>query len=182
MTPVLGIIASSNQQGRNNYDPSSYYSLGFVRVTTATPSITFTSIPADYKYLELRYTYKTSAAGRARMQFNNDTTASYSAHLSIGSGSGTPVSFSGVSDTKMAAGPLGDVAAWSSGIATIAQYANPNVNTSMFFRAGVTWSTNTENDFGSGSYLKTDVITAVTLYADGVNWVADSTFALYGVK
>ena len=62
------------------------------------------------------------------------------------------------------------------------QYSNSNVNTSMFFRAGWATGSSGEIDFGSGSYLKTDIVNSVTMYADGFNWVADSTYALYGVK
>jgi hypothetical protein len=51
MTPMLGIMAS---QISGHLVTNSYESIQTVTVSTATPSITFSSIPATYKHLQIR--------------------------------------------------------------------------------------------------------------------------------
>ena len=85
MTPVLGIIASSNQQGRAGGPVSAYDSLATVTVPSGgLASLTFAGIPTGYSHLQLRINARstsTSANGIVLgVRFNEDTGSNYSIH------------------------------------------------------------------------------------------------------
>jgi hypothetical protein len=88
--PVLGIIASANQGGRTTA-VGSYDALATAIVPSGgLASITFAGIPTGYKHLQIRSVLVNTAGASgnyAAMQFNGDTSASYSWHLISGNGS-----------------------------------------------------------------------------------------------
>lgn len=68
----------------------SFESIATTNITTNTASVTFSSIPATYKHLQLRIlgrTDRATAGDAIRIQFNNDTTsANYRSHILYGDG------------------------------------------------------------------------------------------------
>ena len=75
--PIIGVIDSSKS---GNLTPTAgYISLASVLVTSNTPTIiTFSSIPATYKHLEIRGHLNENVTNNNaffRIYFNNDTTA-----------------------------------------------------------------------------------------------------------
>jgi hypothetical protein len=90
MTPVLGIIASSNQQGRTTA-VGSYDALATITVPSGGVSaINFSSIPSDYQHLQIRASMLSSIAGGVVNMTINNTTTPYSRHRLVGYGPGTP--------------------------------------------------------------------------------------------
>jgi hypothetical protein len=89
VTPVLGIIASSNQQGRGGA-VGSYDALATAIVPSGgLAQITFAGIPAGYRHLQIRSVLVNTAGASgnyAALTFNNDSTTSYSWHLLSGNG------------------------------------------------------------------------------------------------
>lgn len=89
MTPVLGIIASSNQQGRSG-NIGSYDALATVVVPSGgLAQITFAGIPTGYESLQIRAMLINTAGASgnyASITFNGDTSANYSWHLVSGNG------------------------------------------------------------------------------------------------
>jgi hypothetical protein len=88
--PILGVIASANQQGRTT-TVGSYDALATAIVPSGgLASITFAGIPAGYKHLQIRSVLINTAGASgnfATMQFNGDASGSYSWHLISGNGS-----------------------------------------------------------------------------------------------
>jgi hypothetical protein len=188
MTPVLGIIASSNQQGRSTAE-GSYDFLATVTVSSAVASITFAEIPTGYQHLQLRSIAQTSSGGnwqRLLVAFNGDTTSSnYADHGLQGNGSNASA-FAETSTRK------GFGAAAASG----ANIFNPNITDIL------NYSSTTKNKVSrtfrgvnsNGSYtgvaviesslwLNTSAINSITLsIEDGSNFTTYTKFALYGVK
>ena len=71
MTPILGIMASGIS---GNLVTNSYESIATGTVSTPTATIAFSSIPATYKHLQVRYIAKSgraqNLAGQMVMRFN----------------------------------------------------------------------------------------------------------------
>lgn len=59
---------------------SSYESIASTSPTSGT-SITFNSIPSDYKHLQIRYSIITGAYEYIRFRFNGDTASNYTSHI-----------------------------------------------------------------------------------------------------
>jgi len=76
MTPMLGIMASAISG--NLFTPSKDYdSIATVTVSTAVSSITFSSIPATYRHLEIRFIAQNSGYRDIWGRFNGDATNAY---------------------------------------------------------------------------------------------------------
>jgi hypothetical protein len=93
MTPVLGIIASSTQQGRG-VAVGSYDALA----TTIVPSgglasLQFAGIPTGYQHLQIRASMLSTLAGAVVNMTINNTTTPYSRHRLVSAGGTTMDSF-----------------------------------------------------------------------------------------
>lgn len=189
MSPVLGIIASSTQQGRSTVT-GSYDALASVTVTSATSTISFTEIPTGYRHLELRSVAQTSTSAsnwqRLMVAFNSDTTSSnYADHIFQGNGSNA----SAVAETSTRKG-FGSAASsganiFAPNITTILDYAN----TSKYKVSKTIRGVNSNNVYTgvaaleSSLWLSTSAISSITLtIEDGSNFTTSTKFALYGVK
>ena len=194
--PILGILASS----RPAFElVGSYDSLATVTLSATTASVTFAGIPSGYKHLQIRcLTRGASGSGGTPVYLtvNGDTAANYSTHQLFGSGAtanaGGHASASYILDGwagfQSFAG--GDTAnCFGVGIIDILDYADTSKNKT----ARALWGRDNNATSGttgrvmleSGSWRNTAAITSLTFTTDagyGVNWAANSTFALYGVK
>jgi hypothetical protein len=197
MTPVLGIIASSNQQGRGGL-VGSYDALASVVVPSGgLASIVFAGIPAGYENLEIRYQAIAATGGAAdlKINFNGDTSASYSYQTLYSSGSSTVSSLNSLNTTRAVCGANGlGSSTYSSyfgaGIININNYASVSVLKTIRTLNGFDTNNGTTNinnetiSMGTGLWFKTpEAITTITLASDsGVSIAQNSVFSLYGVK
>jgi hypothetical protein len=189
MSPVLGIIASSNQQGRGNV-VGAYDSLATVTVPSGgVASLTFAGIPTGYQHLQLRILARSSFASTfssIEIQYNNDTGANYAWHFLKGNGS-TATAGNSTSDTVMRAIDFVS-ASQASGIFSaytidILDYANINKNTTQRIIGGGDCNGSGGIVFHSGAWFNRNAVTSIKLAAsNSSNFIEYSSFALYGVK
>ncbi len=159
-------------------------------LASSVASIDFTSIPATYTDLLLKYSARTDRASNQSdiyLQFNNNTSAVYSFKRIFGSGSGA-ASDGLTNDTK---GGLCGIAAGAN--ATASTFANceiyiPNYlssNAKSFSADGASENNATAALMGLYAGLSTDTaaITSIKLQCyNASNFVEGSTFYLYGIS
>jgi hypothetical protein len=93
MSPVLGIIASSNQQGRGAAT-GSYDALATAIVPSGgLANVTFAGIPSEYRHLQIRASMLSSIAGGVVNMTINNTTGPYSRHRLVSNGGSSLDSF-----------------------------------------------------------------------------------------
>jgi hypothetical protein len=188
--PVLGIVAS--QISGHLFAPSGAYdSIATTTLTTATASVTFSSIPATYTHLQIRFLARTNRATEVvdtvKLAYNSDTSSSnYTYHDFGGDGSGTFVYGSGAPERNAfyatsAAGSGANI--FGVGIADILDYANTNKYKTHRNLGGADSNGSGRVGFVSGLWLNTAAITSITLTPSvGTTFNQYSTFALYGIK
>ena len=182
---MLNIIAGTLSTGAPPAPTVSYDSIATSTVGSGgTSTITFSSIPATYKHLQLRWIARSanSGGGDTLLMSINSGSADRT-HALIGNGSATgseayTLSYFG----NMSAG-TSPANAFGAGVIDILDYADTNKN-----RVGRSLSGHDNN--GSGevfmhSWLKasTTAISSITFtIASSANFDQYSQFALYGVK
>lgn len=173
---------------------TAYESIATVSLSSAQASVTFSSIPSTYKHLQVRMISRDSNAdtniNSLYMNFNGVTGTSYSWHKIEALGTGTPNANGIASQGNMWIG--GNIAnnytsgIYAAHITDILDYANTSKYTTMKTFGGFdTNGTGTEPGhitLTSGMYMSTDVITSITISKSGQNQLANSHFALYGIK
>ena len=181
---MLNIIAGTLSTGAPPVAPSSYESIATVSVGSGgSSSIDFTSIPATYKHLQLRYLdLSTSSAGDMRVQVNADTGNSYSRHFLYGTGAAA--ASGGVSTTDyMLVGQSGGSTYPSVGVIDILDYADTNKNKTLRTLSG--YDVNGSGGYIlliSGAYYSTSAISSIKIFISGNSFNQYSSFALYGIK
>lgn len=157
--------------------------------TGASATISFTSIPATYKHLQIRFIARvtdTDTANNQFVQFNSDTASNYSWHYL--EGDGAAVATGGLANqSKMLAGRVSAANATAGimgvGFIDILDYANTNK-----YKTIRTLSGQDRNGAGvvrldSGNWRSTNAITSIQLInSSSTNFTTDSQFALYGIK
>lgn len=189
MTPVLGIIASSNQQGRGGGPVSAYDALATVIVPSGGLSnIVFAGIPTGYTHLQLRILARTNVASAASyMQLTfNDASTNFKAHYLDGNGSGvgsyfentgSAINFGSITGNSATAGIFG------AAIVDILDYASTSKNKVTRHLDGNDRNGAGNITFRSGLWINTSAITSIKVApGSGSGFVQYSKFALYGVK
>jgi hypothetical protein len=191
MSPVLGIIASSNQQGRGGGPVGAYDALASVTLSATTSSIIFAGIPAGYQHLQIRGIARTTAAGNNYSMVvgvNDDTTVSnYRSHYLFGLGSGTPTagtyqSEAGYYATNSVAGDGAGTSVFGVCIIDLLDYANTSKNKTFRGLMGQDRNGSGIAEINSGVWLNTNAITSLKINVAGGNFAIYSQLALYGVK
>ena len=189
MTPILGIMASG--MSGNLWAPGKDYdSIATVTVSTAVSSISFTSIPATYKHLQLRILGRgTNPNTECQFvyQFNGDTGSNYTFHLLRGSGAaafadaGTSQTFTQAT-VRYAAGTAA-ANMFGAGISDILDYSNTNKYKTVRSIGGTDQNGSGNLYYSSNLWLNTAAISSILVFnQDGNNLAQYSSFALYGIK
>jgi hypothetical protein len=151
-------------------------------------SISFSSIPATYQHLQLRFIAQdVSSAQYFLVSYNGETSTSfYTWHALEGNGT-TAVAFATATGTfsgnvvNYAAGATGSI--FSAGVIDILDYANTNKNKTFRALAGYDANGSGFIILNSGLFLKTDAISSISItYNGGTNFAQNSQVALYGIK
>jgi hypothetical protein len=71
---------------------------------------------------------------------------------------------------------------FGAGIIDILDYADTNKYKTVRALSGTDNNGSGDIILGSGLYQQTTAITSITLEANGVNWLTNSSFALYGIR
>lgn len=155
-------------------------------LSSATASVTFSSIPATYTDLVIITQAGVTASGNAGyMRVGNssvDTGTNYSTIYFIGNGtssqSGRYISSSiGVSFLQPGYG--NPALLYTAGISNIMNYANTTTYKTVTIRSG---AASTSAEAAVGLWRSTAAINIITLYPEGsTTWLSGSTFTLYGI-
>lgn len=174
---LLGTIASHGAGARSGDFDSIATAVG----TGSSGTITFSSIPATYRHLQIRYYGFTSGSADIVMKVNS--TNGVITHGLVGNGA----SASSGSNTNTASGLyIGDFGFSSSnptsGVIDLLDYADTNKNKTMRSLGG-----RDENGSGrvylySGLFDTTSAVDSITFTALTANFTTTTIFALYGIK
>ena len=190
--PILGVTASSISGHLIAPDTGVMFPLGMVQVGSAgSATISFTSIPATYKHLQVRALIRGTASAsaiNANMQFNSDTGSNYSYHELYGSGAGGGQASAGATQTRFflhGNAPAATALASSFGVAVmdILDYANTSkYKTTRSFNGLDVNGSGGYILLDSGSWRNTNAITSIQIAPNSGNFAQYSQFALYGIK
>jgi len=165
-----------------------FESIASTTVGTATPTITFSSIPQTFSHLQLRMIVRSAGASSdyIKVRPNNDSNSVYSYHYLIGNGSST---FAGseLSNTGMRVDKptlSGDTASiFGTNVSDLLEYANTNIYKTLRTIYGVDVNGAGEVGLTSSNWRSTTAITSLVITLNtGSNFAVNSSFALYGVK
>lgn len=163
---------------------NTYSTINKITITSATPSVTFTSIPQNFTDLEIIVTgtYDTADATFG-LQFNSDTTGSYYDVDAYGNGS-SHGSYRRNGETYMQAGwypyPSAQATPGISKI-NIFSYANTNINKTVLEKCGLGGGGGVY--MRAGTWVKTEAITSITVVmSDNANFGAGTTLTLNGIQ
>ena len=186
MSPILGIIASS-QQGAlavGDYESIATTTVGSGGVA----DIEFTSIPSTYQHLQVRYLARGTFSGNEislRMRLNSDTGNNYARHLLEGEGA-TASAFATSSGNLMALGSVpadtGTASAFGAGVIDLLDYKDTNKYTTSRTLNGQDRNGSGTINLASSLWMNTAAVTSITIFADSNNLAQYSSFALYGIK
>ena len=164
---------------------STYVALATTTLASADSNITFSSIPADYRDLVLVVSGRSSTGGSADnmgIYFNSDTGNNYSTVRMYGTGS-TAGSTTSPAPSRIAQITIPASGTTEFGVATIQimDYSANDKHTTALIRS------NTAADqvhAAAGRWANTAAVNSVSidLYATAANFVAGSTFSLFGIE
>lgn len=184
----MGFLAASGAGGGGAYELISTTS-----VSTATSTITFSSIPSTYKHLQIRFTAKasvTDADERLQMRINNSSSSVYMSHYLQGNGS-TVTSGSGTTSHNIM-----QRLAWipgqfyegnqqfASGIIDILDTSSNSKNKTVRTFSGHRPSSYTPYVMlSSGLFADTTTVSSLQFNLfNSNNFVTGTRFSLYGIK
>jgi hypothetical protein len=148
--------------------------------------IDFTSIPATYKHLQIRYTAKnSSSATQMNITMNGVTSGVYMRHSLVSGGPSVVSNASGTSQTAIqlisSMSNSTTANAVNAGVIDILDYSSSTKNTTIRGLYGM-------NDnaiaicLSSGLYNETTAVSSITLTASANNFASLSRFSLYGIR
>ena len=170
-------------------DFGAFESITTTTLSTATASVTFSSIPATYKHLQIRILARTSNTTGTNwiglIRFNGDTASNYTYHGLRGDGS-SAISYAGVSQTTSLAVNTGDDAnsllGWGVGVTDILDYVNTNKYKTIRTLTGFEENGSGMVELTSGVWMSSSAITSINIRVDTGTFNVSSSFALYGIK
>ncbi len=160
----------------NTYEAIATQTLG-----SATAAVTFSSIPSTYTDLVLVCNlYGDGGAANIFVRFNSDTGTNYSNTMLTGDGS-TAASYRNTSTSSIfmiaTGGSLN--AKWGTFIMSCNNYSNSTTNKTALARFDSAGGEVTAN---VGLWRNTAAINAIEIRSTGANYLAGSTFNLFGIK
>ena len=182
MSPILGIIASSKFAAVGDFESIATVSVG----SGGAANVEFTSIPATYAHLQVRFIARTGSASSIYFRFNNDSGSNYSGRHRL-TGDGTAAAASGSSSqaqiyTFGLAGLPTAASTFGVGVADILDYANTNKYKTFRQLDGGDANGSGTVELVSGAWMDTTAINEINIGLDSGSFVEHTTFALYGIK
>jgi hypothetical protein len=184
---AVALLAGGVAAAANSYESISTLVVGAGGVG----SVTFSSIPATYSHLQIRYIARTTVASTGLDDIFvtlNGSSASYAWHRLLGDGA-TATASAGTSTTQIGlsgAAPRGNstASAYGAGVLDLLDYTSTNKNKTTRALFGADLNGSGQVLLGSGLWYATPAaITSITLTPEASHTFAQySSFALYGVK
>ena len=180
MTPILGIMASG--MSGNLWAPGKDFdSIATTTVGgTSVSSVTFSSIPATYKHLQIRMYLNSAAINDVGMYFNGDNNSAW--HFLKGDGTNATAGASTYQAGSAYTSVNGTSTSPGGAITDILDYANTNKFKTARTLGGYDANGSGQIALRSSYWASTAAITSVTIVAATSNFTQYSSLALYGVK
>jgi hypothetical protein len=182
---LLNTILGSFSTGAPPVAPTSYESIATVTVGSGgAANVEFTSIPATYTHLQIRYMTLFSVADwSGKIQFNSDTGSNYAWHRLLANGSSVSAdAASSQVNGLLTIGAPSSTNAPGCGVTDILDYANTNKYKTVRDLAGTDANGNGYIHFVSALWQNTNAITSIKITPGGGVYNQYSSFALYGIK
>lgn len=183
---MIGVItAGLFSTGAPPVSPTSYESIATYTLGSAQSSVTFSSIPSTFKHLQIRAIQATTTTDDdIECRFNSDTGSNYSVHRLRGNGSAASSDgYANVTQFEVGRSPSA-ASAFGPIVFDVLDYADANK-----YKTGRSLFGSDGNGSGwimlsSGNWRNTAAVTTIQLRpsAGGNTFVANSSFALYGIK
>jgi hypothetical protein len=177
----LGILAAQAPPA-----PAGAYELiSSTILTSNTASVTFSSIPATFKHLQVRYVARATSTGNATnivTTINNNTGSNYAVHELIGDGSSVSSSgFSGLTAILRPSIPDDALTAgmFAAGVVDLLDYSSVSKNKTIRFFNGVGARNVT---LVSGLFVNTAATTSITFATQEGSLKTGTRFSLYGIR
>lgn len=159
---------------------ATYTPLATTTLTSASATVTFSSISSAYTDLVLIYNGKfASANGQIALNFNGDTATNYSDNSLNADGSAVTAA----RDTtygRIVQGYTASANVDNMTIINIMNYANTNMSKTVISRHNTAAGANVQ--LSSGAWRSTAAINSIAVSCyNGINFTAGSTFTLYGI-
>ena len=186
---MLNIIAGSLSVGVTP-STSSYESIATVTVGSGGQStITFSSIPATFKHLQIRVLARTTTAtsfDAILLRYNSDTGANYATHTLLGTGTAV-VAAGEASITKnyldKAAGANLNNNVFAGIVADVLDYSSTTKYKTLRTLGGVDNNGSGVVHFSSGLWQNTNAVSSIFLQPlNGGDFAQYTSIALYGIK
>ena len=167
----------------------SFDSIATTNITTNTASVTFSSIPANYKHLQVRCIVRDDSLFAERALFveinGNSPSGSNAYHILSGNGSSASSSAATSqgrwSDTISVPAASATANIFGAVIIDVLDYANTNKTKTLRALGGYDANGTGKVVFSSYLYNSTNAISSLVLYTNQ-NVISGSSFALYGIK
>jgi len=186
MSLILGILA---QSGGAAASATSYESIATVTVGSGGSStVSFTSIPATYKHLQLRGIARTTTAERINLTFNSDTGSNYSMHRLVGNGSAASASAQSAQSAMWIGSGYDGVSqtanTFTAFIIDILDYTSTTKTKTLRALDGLDKNGSGGIEFSSGGWFKTpEAITSISMsIQSGTSFAQYTQFGLYGIR
>jgi hypothetical protein len=167
--------------------------------TVTTPGgdsfLTFTTIPQDYKHLQIRgiakdtYSSGDGESTTITMRINDNTTSVYLGHFLRGNSAAASAGGSASATTsvdRLLSCTFGNATNFfSAGIVDFPDYSSTTKNKTMYSLSGGNLNVTTDKSnvyLGSGIFLSTAAITEIRITAPVSGFAVGTTFALYGIR
>jgi hypothetical protein len=159
--------------------PSTYTPIATNTLTSATASVTFSSIPSTYTDLMLITSTKyASTASHCLLQFNGDTSTNYSSTYIYGDG--TTAASGRQSNTFGCFIGRANDNEFGVGVTHIQNYSNSTTYKTVISRGSLATSLTIAY---VNLWRNTNAITSLVISGNsGINFTTGSTFTLYGIK
>ena len=160
---------------------STYTPIASQTLSTSAPSVTFSSIPQGYTDLVLVVSGSGSAANDVRLQFNNDTSSSYSYTTLSGTGSAA-VSARTSNETSVPLTYYGGVSTTLGATVQtgyIMNYSNSVTNKTLLTRSN---NANVGVDANAGLWRNTSAINTIKVFPPTANFALGTIISLYGIQ
>lgn len=166
--------------------PGDFESIETVTLSSNSNNITFSSIPATFKHLQLRFIGRiTSGSQGCTIRFNSDSTASNYAQHYLESDPATPLVYAGGAANSIPSFNQSNSIAntFSVSIVDILDYANTNKYKTLRARYGQDTNSAGGITFYSGLWQDFTAINSFSLIPNySNNWAINTQAALYGIK
>lgn len=179
----LGLLSQGGGAGA----AGAFEQIATVFGTGSSGTITFSSIPATYKHLQIRMTPRSNdanATAPVSMTFNSDSGANYASHFLQGYGSGI-WSSNATTQTSMSlrsgAANSGVSNVHAPYVVDVLDYASTNKNKTVRTMQGHVLTGSFQVSLISGLWQSTAAVSTVSITTVG-SFITASRFTLYGIK